>query len=216
MDYCRIVIADDHYVVRTSMRMLLVTEPGLEVVAEAWDVPSTIRCLRGYRPDLLLLDLNMPGESSVAALARIVEEFPETAVLVLTMRGRSELAREALRRGARGFVLKESSDTDLLDAVRAIAAGGEEDVTTALGSELALDHSGAPGAQPDGLTQRELEILRLVARGHTNADIAERLALSARTVEGHRARMQRKLGRSTRAELVRYALDHGLLGAARP
>ena len=213
MDYCRIVIADDHYVVRTSLRMLLDAEPGLEVVAEAWDIPSTIRCMRGYRPDLLLLDLNMPGESSVAALARIVEEFPDTAVLVLTMRGgKSELAREALRRGARGFVLKEAADTDLIEAVRAIADGG--DVTPALGSQLALDHS-APDEQADGLTQREIEILRLIVRGHTNGEIAERLSLSVRTVEAHRARMQRKLGRSTRAELVRYALDHGLLGAAK-
>ncbi|HYV14963.1 MAG TPA: response regulator transcription factor [Conexibacter sp.] len=214
MDYYRIVIADDHYVVRTSLRMLLEAEPGIEVVAEAWDVPSTIRCMRGYRPDVLLLDLNMPGESSVAALARIVEEFPDTAVLALTMRGKSEVAREALRRGARGVVLKESADTELVAAVRGLA-DDDGAVTTALGSELTLGRtaSGEPG---DGLTQREIEILRLVARGHATSEIAEHLALSQRTVETHRARMQRKLGRSTRAELVRYALDRGLLGAGRP
>jgi two-component system, NarL family, response regulator NreC len=216
MDYYRIVIADDHYVVRTSLRMLLEAEPGIEVVAEAWDVPSTIRCMRGYRPDVLLLDLNMPGESSIAALARIVEEFPDTAVLALTMRGRSEVARGALRRGARGVVLKESADTELVAAVRGLADGdGDGAVTTALGSELALGRAGS-GEPGDGLTQREIEILRLVARGHATSEIAEQLALSQRTIETHRARMQRKLGRSTRAELVRYALDRGLLGAGRP
>jgi two-component system response regulator NreC len=212
MENCRIVIADDHFVVRTGLRMLLDVEPDLEVVAEGWDIPSTIRCLRGYEPDVLLLDLNMPGESSIAALPRIVDEFPDMAVLVLAMRGRSEVAREALRRGARGFVLKEAADTDLVDAVRAIVEGDE--IASTLGTQLALNGR-APAGGVDGLTERELELLRLIALGHTNAAIAERMSLSVRTVESHRARVQTKLGRSTRADLVRYAFENGLLGAGR-
>ena len=211
MENCRIVIADDHFVVRTGLRMLLDAERDLEVVAEAWDIRSTIRCLRGYRPDLLLLDLNMPGESSVAALPRIVDEFPDTVVLVLTMQGRSSFAREALRRGARGFVLKEAADTDLVAAIRALGED-DDDFTPTLATQLTLDGRAATGGLGD-LTQREREILRLIAIGHTNADIAERLSLSVRTVESHRARIQKKLGRSTRAELVGYALENGLLGA---
>jgi two-component system response regulator NreC len=212
VEQLRIVVADDHLVVRTGLRMVLDAEADFEVVAEAGDVPSAIRCLRGYRPDVLLLDLNMPGESSVSAMPRIAEEFPDTAIVVLTMQDQPSFAREALRRGARGYVLKEAADTELVEAVRAVA-GGRTYVTPTLGARLALDRDDAAG-RPDGLTARELEVLRLIVLGHTNADIASQLFLSVRTVESHRAHIQEKLGRGTRAELVRYALDQGLLRPA--
>jgi two-component system, NarL family, response regulator NreC len=210
----RIVIADDHRVVRTGLRLLLDTEQDFEVVAEAGDVASAIRCVRGYHPDVLLLDLNMPGDSSVSAIPQIASEFPSTAIVVLTMQGQPAFARETLRRGARGYVLKESADGELVEAVR-LAAQGSTYLTPSLGARLALEPATAAG-EADELTGRETEILRLIALGHTNADIAGQLFLSVRTVESHRAHIQRKLQRRSRAELVRYALDQGLIAPSAP
>ena len=213
-DSVRIVLADDHRLVRTGLRMLLDAEADFEVVAEAGDVASAIRCLRGYRPDVLLLDLNMPGGSSVSAIPQIAREFPSTAIVVLTMDSQPPVARETLRRGARGYVLKESADGELVEAVR-LAARGATYLTPSLGARLALEPAQAEG-EGDELTDRETEILRLIALGHTNADIAGQLFLSVRTVESHRAHIQRKLHRRSRAELVRYALDHGLMAPSAP
>ncbi|MGB2711802.1 MAG: response regulator transcription factor [Conexibacter sp.] len=212
--HVRIVIADDHRLVRAGLRLLLDAEPDFEVVAEAGDVPSALRCAHGRRPDVLLLDLSMPGGSAVDAIPGLVAKLPGTGVLVLTMESQPAVAREALRRGARGYVLKDSVDAELLRAVRVVAHGGTY-LTPGLGAQLALDGTARRGAEGD-LTRRELEILRLVALGHTNAEIAVQLFLSVRTVETHRAHVQQKLGRTTRAELVRWALDHGMLGTAAP
>ncbi|MEA2253159.1 MAG: two-component system, NarL family, response regulator NreC [Solirubrobacteraceae bacterium] len=203
----RIVLADDHAVVRSGLRLLLDRAEGFEVVAEAGDADAAVRSTLGHKPDVLVLDLNMPGElTSLEAIPRISEVSPNTRVVVLTMQEDPEFARRALRAGAAGYVLKEAADDELVEAVRR-AAAGETYLTPRLGAALAA----APPGRPGDLTERELDVLRRIALGHTNAEIAEQLFLSVRTVETHRAHIQQKLARSTRAELVRYALDNGLL-----
>lgn len=210
----RIVIADGHRAARAGLRLLLDAEDDLEVVAEASDVASAIRCVRHHRPTVLLLDLGMPGESGATAIPRIAQELPGTAIVILTTESGPAFARETLRHGARGYVLKQAAGTELVDAVRAVAAGGTY-LTPALGAQLAGGPA-AGGERPDDLTPREVEILRLIALGHTNGDIAGQLSLSVRTVESHRAHVQQKLRLTTRAELVRYAIDHGLFAPAAP
>ncbi len=202
-----VVIADDHGVVRAGLRLLLEAEGGFEVVAEASDVPSTQRYVRARRPSVLVLDLNMPGGSSLASIPTLREQAPETQIVVLTMQDDPAFAREALKAGALGFVLKRSAEDELIEAVR-LAARGEPYINPQLGVRLAVE---PPPGLPDGLSEEEVEILRLVALGHTNAEIGERLFLSGRTVETHRIRLQRKLDLGTRADLVRYVLDRGLL-----
>jgi two-component system response regulator NreC len=207
----RVVIADDHAVVRSGLRLVLDAEPGIEVVAEAGDVEAAMRAMRGYHPDVLVLDLNMPGEPSLDAIPRMVAEAPETAIVVLTMQQDPAFAREALRAGARGYVLKEAADAELVQAVR-LAREGRTYLNPELGARMAAEPP--PSGPPDNLTDRELEVLRLIALGHTNTEIAGQLYLSVRTVESHRAHIQQKVRRSTRAELVRYALDHKLIEPA--
>jgi two-component system response regulator NreC len=204
-----VVLADDHAVVRTGLKLLL-AQAGMEVVAEAGDVDAALRYVLGHKPDILVLDLNMPGEPSLPAIPRFLEASPGTRIVVLTMQQEPQFAREALTNGATAYVLKEAADDELVQAVHA-AREGRTYVNPSLGAKLAttpLD----PGP-PGGLTERELDILRLIALGHTNAEIAGQLYLSVRTVETHRAHIQQKLGRTTRAELVRYALDNGVVEA---
>lgn len=210
----RIVLADDHGVVRSGLRFLLDAEPDFEVVGEAADVPGALRSVLGHRPDVLVLDLNMPGEPTLPAIPRIRETAPQTAIVVLTMQNDPAFAREALHAGAVGYVLKEAADAELVAAIRA-AAGGSTYLNPQLGARLAAEPV-APSGPPDDLTDREAEILRLIALGHTNSEIGGQLYLSVRTVESHRAHIQQKLRRSSRAELVRYALDHGLIDSAQP
>jgi two-component system, NarL family, response regulator NreC len=202
----RIVLADDHAVVRSALRMLLDAEPDLEVVAEAGDIDSTLRYLRGHSPDVLILDLNMPGGPSLKALPAMLEASPETNIVVLTMQSEPVFAREAMQAGVRGYILKEAADSELVQAVR-LAADGRTYLQPELGAQIAAE----PDSPPDDLSDREVEILRLIALGHTNAEIAEQLYLSVRTVESHRSHIQQKLRKSKRSELVRYALERGLL-----
>jgi two-component system response regulator NreC len=204
----RLVLADDHAVVRAGLRTLLESEGEFEVVAEAGDVDSARRYLLGHQPDILVLDLNMPGEDSLAAIPSFFEASPKTRIVVLTMQQDPAFAREALRQGVLGYVLKEGAHTELVTAVR-MAAEGRTYLTPELGGRLAAEP--VADGPPDDLTEREVEVLRLIALGHTNPEIAGQLYLSVRTVESHRAHIQSKLGRTTRAELVRYALDHGLV-----
>ena len=209
-DTITIVVADDHHVVRSGLRLLLEVEGDFSVVAEAADADSALRSVLGYKPTVLVLDLNMPGDlTSLDAIPQVSERSPGTSVVVLTMQEDPSFARTALQAGARGYVLKDSANTELVEAVRRTAAG-ETYLAPRLGAALAAT-SAAPSGPPDDLTPRELEVLRLIALGHTNAEIGRQLFLSIRTVESHRAHIQQKLRRSTRAELVRYALDHGLL-----
>ncbi len=203
-----VMLADDHAVVRAGLRMLLEAEPGVTVVAEAGDVASVIRKVRGHHPQVLVLDLHMAGESSLHEIPSILDLVPETRIVVLTMQTDPVFAREALSGGALGYVLKEAADTELVEAVRR-AARGEMYVNPGLGARLAREHLGA-AEPPAALTDRELEVLRLIADGYTNAEIAERLVLSVRTIESHRAHIQRKTGRATRAELVALARERGL------
>jgi len=202
-----IVLADDHTVMRNALRMLLDAEPGFEVVAEAGDAEAAVRYVRGHKPAVLILDLNMPGRSSLEAIPDIHEASPETEIVVLTMQNEPAFARRALQAGVRGYVLKEAADAELVQAVRS-AAAGDTYLQPALGARLAAAASGRDG---DELSERERDVLRLIALGHTNAEVAEQLYISIRTVESHRAHIQQKLGLSTRAELVRYALEHGLV-----
>lgn len=201
-----IVLADDHTVVRRALRVLLEEEPGFEVVAEAEDAEGAVRYLRGHKPDVLILDLNMPGKPSLEAIPEMREASPETQIVVLTMQQEPAFARQALQLGVLGYVLKEAADDELVLAVRK-AAAGETYLQPALGAKLAAEpKSGTPD-----LSERETDVLRLIALGHTNAEIAEQLYISVRTVETHRAHIQQKLGVSTRAELVRSALSRRLL-----
>ncbi|HET9074051.1 MAG TPA: response regulator transcription factor [Solirubrobacteraceae bacterium] len=205
----RIVVADDHLVVRRGLRLILSAEPGLEVIAEAEDLDSARRYVRGHRPDVLVIDLNMPGEATLDALPGLRVEFPETQIVVLTAESVAASARRALAAGALGFVLKEAADSELIAAVRA-AARGENYLNPRLGAALAV---AAPAGPPGGLTQREADVLRLIALGYTNAQVGEQLYISVRTVETHRAHIQRKLAIEDRPALVQFALTHGLLDA---
>lgn len=204
-----IVIADDHEVVRAGLKMLLDAEEDFEVVSEAGDVALTERRVAAYRPRVLVLDVNMRGGSSIPSIPRIRASAPQTNIVVLTMQSDPELAREALRAGATGFVLKEAAEAELIQAVR-LAADGRTYLNPELGARLAAAAPAGSGP-PDDLSSRELEVLRLIALGHTNAEIASLLYLSVRTVESHRAHIQQKTQRSTRAELVAYARENGLL-----
>jgi two-component system response regulator NreC len=201
-----IVLADDHAVVRSALRMLLEAEPEMEVVAEAGDVESAARYVLGHKPRVLILDLNMPGKPSLQAIPEIRDASPETRIVVLTMQEDPAFAREAMQAGVLGYVLKEAADAELVRAVR-LAAEDRTYLQPEVGARLAAE----PAGPPDDLTDRELEVLRLIALGHTNGEIAEQLFLSVRTVESHRAHIQQKLRLTTRSELVQYALQRHLL-----
>lgn len=207
----RVVIADDHSVVRRGLRQVLDSDGGFDVLAEASDLDSARRYVRGHHPDVLVLDLNMPGGSTLQEIPGIRAEFPETQIVVLTMQDEPAYARHALGAGALGYVLKEAAEAELVEAIRR-AAAGDSYLNPRLGARMAA--APLPGP-PDGLSEREVDVLRLIALGYTNAEIAEQLYLSVRTVEIHRAHIQQKLRLGSRSELVRYALDHGLVATSR-
>jgi two-component system response regulator NreC len=209
----RVVIADDHAVVRRGLRALFDGHSDVRVVGEACDVTETFGSVREHRPDVLLLDLHMGGRSSLTDITGLREASDTTAVVVLTMQTDPMFAREALLAGAAGFVTKQAPDEAVIEAVRAVAGGGTYlDPAVGVG---AVTGSGAAAAAVHELTSRETEVLRLIALGHTNPEIAESLHVGLRTVETHRAHIQQKLGLAKRADLVRYALDHGLVGNER-
>ena len=205
-----IVLADDHGVVRSGLRMVLEREPDLEVVAEAASVDSVLELVAAHRPAVLVLDLHMGERSSLPAIPELLAASPGTRVVVLTMQNDPAFVREAMRAGAVGYVVKEAADSELVGAVRLAVSGGTY-VSPQLGARLV-----ASATHEEPLSARELEVLGLIGVGHTNREIAEKLVLSVRTVESHRGRIQEKLGLSTRHDLVRYALEHGLVreGAA--
>ena len=205
----RVIIADDHAVVRDGIRMVLEREAGeFDVVAEAADVPSTIREVREHKPDLLTLDLTMPGGSSLAALPSCFVAHPTLAVAILTMREDPEYARQALRAGARSYVLKEAEPSELLQAFRLAVAGGNY-LHPRLGALMAAGEE----SPSDGiaLSEREREVVRLIANGYTNPQIAEQLHVAERTVKTYRARAIEKLGFSSRSEITAYARKLGLV-----
>jgi two-component system response regulator NreC len=199
-----VALADDHAVVRSGLRMLLESESDLAVVAEIGELDELAALVDEAAPDVLLLDVHMRGGSSLELIPVLAAR---TRVLVLTMQDDPGYARSAMRAGARGYVLKEAEESDLLQAVRTVAAGGTY-LDPALGGRLLA----APETTPENaLTEREREVLRLIALGHTNAAMAELLYLSVRTVETHRANIHRKLGTDSRASLVEHALEYGLV-----
>ena len=200
-----IILADDHEIVRDGLRRIVEAEGDMEVVAEAGDADTARRRTSGLHPAVLVLDLNMPGEPSLASIPSILEGSPGSTVVVLTMQDDPAFAREAFRLGAKAFVVKHAAGAELVDAIRA-AARGETYVNPVLGARLAAEPEGPPG----GLTPREIDVLRLVAAGHTNPEIADKLVISIRTVETHRAAIHRKLNTASRAEVVAFARDHGL------
>jgi two-component system response regulator NreC len=203
-----IVIADDHAVVRAGLRMLLDAEPDFEVVAEAGDFAAARAAVAEHSPAVLVLDLHMPGDTSLSGLPSLRACAPATQVVVLTMQNDVGFAREALAGGARGYVLKEAADSDLVAAIRTVAVGGTY-LQPELGARLATgDTTGGPE-----LTPREIEVLKLIALGHTNVEIAESLYLSIRTVETHRSNIHGKLRSTRRADLVKYALERRLISA---
>jgi two-component system response regulator NreC len=202
-----VVIADDHAVVRRGLRQVLDAEDGFEVVGEASDLAGALRHVRGHHPDVLVLDLNLPEGLSLGSIPDMRRECPETQIVVLTMQNEPAYARQALRAGALGYVLKEAAESELVEAVQR-AAAGDIYLNPRLGARVAVER---PPSPPDGLSEREVEVLRMIALGHTNAEIADHLYLSVRTVETHRAHIQQKLRLSTRADLVRYALEHGVV-----
>jgi two-component system response regulator NreC len=198
-----VAIADDHAVVREGLRLLLEAEADLLVTGEASDLEKTSALLRQQGPDVLVLDLHMGRDLSLGTLSELRRVSPATRVVILTMEDDPAFAQQAWAAGAAGYVLKESSRTDLVRAIREVARGGRY-LDPAIGG-WALSGGSAV------LTDRELEVLRLVALGHTNSEIAKQMYLSPRTVETHRANLQRKLGISGRPELVRYALERGVI-----
>lgn len=202
-----VVLADDHAVVRSALRLLLDAEQGISVVAEAGDAASALRVVGEHRPDVLILDINMPGGSGLGAIPSLRGESPQTAIVMLTMEAETSAAREALQAGVLGYIQKQAASEELVRAVRH-AAEGRTYLQPELGARLAAEP--APAAH-DILSRRELEVLKLIALGHTNREIADRLYLSVRTVESHRAHIQQKLGVSSRSGLVRYALDQELI-----
>jgi two-component system, NarL family, response regulator NreC len=210
----RTVIVDDHAVVRTGLRLLLEAEEDIEVVAEAGDAREAIFEARAKKPDVILLDVVMPGRSGLEAIPDLMKESPESKILVLSMQDDAAYVREAFGSGASGYVLKEAADAEVVEAVREVAEGRRY-VHPVLGARLvAADADERAKVEADPLSEREHEILRLLALGHTNQEIANSLYLSVRTVETHRAHIMQKLRISTRAELVRYAIDHGMLEAS--
>lgn len=208
----RVALCDDHAVVRSGLRHILDEEADLEVVGEAGTAEEAVALAKAERPDVFVMDLSLPDASGIEATRRIAAVSPETAVLILTGYDDVAYLRKAFDAGARGYLVKDVADLELVVAVRQVAAGAEY-VHPRLGAALLSPKAAAPRAGGPGgeLSDRELEVLRLVALGYTNAETAAELYVSVRTVETHRAHVQQKLGIKARADLVRYAREQGML-----
>ena len=207
----RVLIVDDHAVVRSGLRLVLEREDDLEVVGEAGSADEGVRVARLEKPDVVLLDVVMPGRSGIEAAADVIEASGGAKLLVLSMQDDPSYVREAFASGASGYLLKEAADVEVVQAIREVAAGNRY-VHPALGARLAqAEVDAAKRSADDPLSDREREVLRLLALGHTNQEIAKELFISVRTAETHRAHIMRKLGLGTRADLVRYALANGYL-----
>jgi two-component system response regulator NreC len=207
----RVLVVDDHAVVRAGLRRVLDAEKDIETIGEAANAERAVFEALEHKPDVVLMDVVMPGRSGIEGMPALLQAVPEARVLILSMQDDPHYVREAFEAGASGYVLKEAADTDVVEAVRAVA-GGSRYVHPALGAKLvAAETEERKRAESDPLSEREREVLRLLALGHTNQEIAALLYISVRTAETHRAHIMQKLSLSSRAELVRYALDHGLI-----
>jgi len=214
----RVFIADDHAVLRAGLRLLLGAEPDIEVVGEAASAAEAVQGVHALQPDIILLDISMPETNGLQALQALKAETPSSRIIMLTMHDDESYLREALSAGASGYALKQAADTELLSAVRAVYQGG----TYLRPAHTHLLLEGHPEAAPKAqalpseaeanrLSPRELEVLRLLAMGYTNKQAADQLALSVKTVETYKARLMAKLSLNSRAELVHYALQRGLM-----
>lgn len=207
----RVLLVDDHAVVRSGIRLLLDADDDIEVVGEAGTARDAIFQARSTKPDVILLDVVMPDQTGLEVLPTLRHEHPDTKVLILSMQDDPRYVREAFAAGASGYVLKEAADAEVIAAIREVAAGGRY-VHPVLGARLIeAESEEARRAEEDPLSEREREVLRLLALGHTNQEISEQLYISVRTAETHRAHIMQKLRLSSRAELVRYALEQGLM-----
>jgi DNA-binding NarL/FixJ family response regulator len=200
----KILVADDHGIVRSGLKMLIERHDGMQVVAEADDGVDAVAAAQRSRPDVAILDVAMPRMTGIQAAREIRAHCPDTAVLLLSMHDDERYVHDALRAGASGYVLKRQADAELIEAVRSVAAGGRF-VSALPGLDLDADH------EPDPLTPRELDVVKLIAEAYTNRQIAEILSVSEKTVESHRANVLSKLGMRDRVELVRYAIKRGLV-----
>ena len=210
----RILIADDHGLIRAGLRALLEDVPGMQVVGEAGDGHAVLRLTAELQPDIVLMDISMPGLNGIEATRRLQEISPQTRVLALTVHEDEGMLREMIRAGAFGYIIKRAIDSELLNAIHIVSQGNmyvDPALTRALFKDLS-PHTAPPQAAHEALTPRELDVLRLLARGYTNRQIAQELNISQRTVEGHRSSLVGKLGFSGRVELMNYAEELGLLG----
>jgi two-component system, NarL family, response regulator NreC len=207
----RVLIVDDHPVVRSGLRRVLESVADIKVVGEAGDAKQAVFETRAQKPDIILMDVVMPGASGIEAIPDVLHDAPDAKVLILSMQDDPNYVRQAFAAGAAGYVLKEAADTDLVAAVREVAGGGRYVHPTLGALIVAADAEERERAEQDPLSDRERDVLHLLALGHTNQEISDKLFISVRTAETHRAHIMQKLRLSTRAELVRYALDQGLL-----
>jgi two-component system response regulator NreC len=214
MSKTRVLVADDHAVLRTGLRLLINTQRDMEVVGEAADHQQALCKARELKPDVVTLDLSMPGGTGAMVITSLIKELPQTRVVVLTMHDDPAYFRAAMAAGALGYVVKKAADTELLDAIRCVARG-RVFTQAALTSDNRAAHSKTQPAQSplNTLSDREREVLVFVAQGHTNQAIADRLQLSVKTVESYRARLMSKLGLRSRAEMTQLVIDTGLLAS---
>ncbi len=214
MSNTRVLIVDDHAVVRAGLKLVLEAAEGIEPVGEAGSARDAIFEARSLKPDVILLDVLMPDQSGLDVIPTLLKENPDAKILVLSMQDDPHYVREALGAGASGYVLKEAADSEVVAAIREVASGGRY-VHPELGARLVdAETEERRRAEDDPLSERESEVLRLLALGHTNQEIAKQLYISVRTAETHRAHIMQKLRLSSRAELVRYALAEGLLDSS--
>lgn len=211
----RVLIVDDHPILRSGLRLLISAEPDLEVVGEAGDVDEAVALAESLVPDVITLDLGLPGGSGLAAIERIRARAPKARIVVLTMHEDPAYVRGALAAGATGYLVKSAADSSLIEAIRAVYRG-RVFIDAEDGDRVQPQGPAGRASAPspvDSLSAREREVMVLLARGHTNQEIADRLGLSVKTVESYRSRLMQKLGLTSRAELTRLALELGLLGS---
>jgi len=212
MPQVRIHITDDHAVFRCGLRAFIEKESDFVVVSEATDGNETLLRVRETQPDVVILDINIPGPTAANVTQSLLEEFPKVAILILTIHDEEHYLREFLRLGARGFMVKTSTGSELIEAIRRVHRG-EQYIDPQLSHYLIANYIGRPRKTKAGvelLTGREREICQYLASGHTNAEVAEALNISKRTVETHRAAIMSKIGLKSRAELVHFAMENGL------
>ena len=210
----RIVLVDDHVTVRHGLKLLIDSQPDMQVVAEASDGEAALQCARKHAPDIVVMDISMPGMNGLVASRKLKELQPDVAIVTLTRHSDDAYLQELLRAGVAGYVLKQSAPSELLQALRAAAAGGQY-LDSALTKRVTAGFLGREArrqAQPSGtVTEREAEVLRLIASGYSNKEIAGRLSLSVKTVEAHKANAMRKLDLNGRIDIVKYAILQGWL-----